>query len=286
MPSRDEREQVEKTTQVSHDSDQIMDAADPIFVPYPDECPESDFGPWLLVSRRCGSAWGRGGGASRASHVTPRTTDGVEGDYTESRGTGSHGLRGGSRLAGRGRSSTFHAFRDSPHPNLAEHHNVQNSVVDPSVDQTSMINDVSEINPSKTPPYPLVGPQKSTVSEPLSVCTSQDRSHPFRDHSPPNPSNQIVPFRRSQETPLTSGPSRPSPRPTSPPPTLRTSVPVVSTNTLSTDQSHDSLVAEVSSALESSEIEEDSDEDVGSSDDEDDDMPDDENEPDDSMTLV
>lgn len=83
MPSRDEREQVEKTTQVSHDSDQIMDAADPIFVPYPDECPKSDFGPWLLVSRRRGSAWGRGGGASRASHVTPRTADGVEGDYTD-----------------------------------------------------------------------------------------------------------------------------------------------------------------------------------------------------------
>lgn len=59
---------------VSVVQDQRMDDSDPPpACPLPEslenETPESDYGPWLLVSRRRGGTRGRGGGA-RASRVT------------------------------------------------------------------------------------------------------------------------------------------------------------------------------------------------------------------------
>ncbi|XP_039133799.1 uncharacterized protein LOC120270802 [Dioscorea cayenensis subsp. rotundata] len=195
LPSRDDRVPVERTSQVSHDADQLMDTSDPIFVPSPEDNLESDFGPWLLVSRRRGRARCHGGGVMRAPHVTPRTTAGVEAKITESRGTVSHSSHSGSTFACRGPSSTFHASHDSLHSNVVETLNVQNPIANLAVNQNFVINETIRDNPLDPIQSPSLDPQTTTLTDPSSqnnILTSP------RDHPPPNPPNQIVPFHSSR----------------------------------------------------------------------------------------
>lgn len=215
--------------------------------------------------------------------MTSRTADGVEGEAVEFRGTVSHSLRGGSRFAGRGRSSTFHSSRDFPHPDPVKNLNVQNLDADPTVNLS-----LANIEPAKdkaltiTPSSSLVSQATDSSVPPCQIVASTS----LRNTPPPILTNQIVPFRSPRETNLPTTHSRPISKPDSPPPVLKSSVPLVSPNINPSDISHGSVVSLVSSALDSSEMEEDSASDEGSTDAEDDEMPDDEIEPDDSMTLV
>lgn len=63
---------------------------------------DSDYGPWLLVSRRRGSARGRGGG-TRATHVTRRATAAPNSEVALSRGSDMRNIHGGRRAIPSGR---------------------------------------------------------------------------------------------------------------------------------------------------------------------------------------
>lgn len=78
--------------------------------------PESDFGPWMFVSRRRGRARGRGGSA-RASHV-PSGTSAEEATMALGSSRGSDfGIRGGYARNGRGRQSFTHTTSASTFTN-------------------------------------------------------------------------------------------------------------------------------------------------------------------------
>lgn len=163
-----------------------------------------------------------------AFHVTQRTTAGAEAKITESRGTVSHNLHGGSRFASRGRSSTLHASHDSLRSDAVEAPNVQTLVVDLAVNQNIVINETNKDNPLDPIQFPSLNPQATTLTDP-SIQNNAFNSP--RDHPPHILSNHIVPFRSSRGASQTTNLSRPLSKPTSPPPILRTFVSNVSINT-------------------------------------------------------
>lgn len=260
-----------------------MDSADPIFVHGTDDNPEMKFGPWLLVSRRRGRARGRGGGTGRAAHVTLRSAAGPDTEDTESRGTALHCLRGGSRFVGSGRPSTMHtshtASRSDAVANPLDQSPVTNLAVDFNMGNPS---NCIQNNPSDPSHYSSDTPIPEAPVLPDSSFQNTSL-YSSRDNPPPISSNQNTSFRNTREAIKTNS----LPRSTSPPPILCTSVPEVSPHIPSTGHLHNSLVAQVSPALESSKMEEDSEDDEGSTDGDDDEMSDEVDDGlDDSMTLV
>lgn len=132
-------------------------------------------------------AWpcsGRRGGALHASHMTSRTADGVDAENIESRGTTSHSLRGSSRFAGRGRSSTFHAFRNSPHSDPVETLNVQNPVADITVTQSLVIVESPKVNPLDLKSSSSLDPHAIALSDSLGQFAAPPSP---RDSPPPIP---------------------------------------------------------------------------------------------------
>lgn len=101
---------------VSEVPDQSMDASDPI-PPHPSSknldqtthlAEETDFGPWLLVSRRRCGAHDRGG-STHASHVINSYAADPSPGSSLARGAVSHSIRGGKSSASGGRLASSHA---------------------------------------------------------------------------------------------------------------------------------------------------------------------------------
>lgn len=123
LPFRDKQQQVVGPSQVPPDVDQPMESndtheSDPLPMSDPHDPfqtpPETDYGPWLLVSRRRGRSRGRGG-ITRASYVTARAAADTGPNVDAPRGTVSRNIRGGSRGTGRGRFISSNATIASPH---------------------------------------------------------------------------------------------------------------------------------------------------------------------------
>lgn len=93
-----------------------MDTSDPLLGPQnidsstaPDfSVPETDYGPWPLVSRWRGGFRGRGDG-THATHVSTGSAVNREARVFESRGAASYSARGGKSYVGRSRASTPNA---------------------------------------------------------------------------------------------------------------------------------------------------------------------------------
>ncbi|XP_039126486.1 uncharacterized protein LOC120262446 [Dioscorea cayenensis subsp. rotundata] len=193
LPSHEERLPVERAIQVSHDANQRRDTSDPIFVPCSEDKLETDFGPRLLVSRWRGRARGRGGGAVHATHVTPRTTAGSDTEFTESRGTASHSLRGRSRFVGRGRSSTIHAPHAPPSSDAVTTPLIHSPIANLAVNQSNeIITAHIENNPSN-----LVQPLSDSPNPQASLLNDS--------------STQIIPFSGSRDSPSPNLPSQITP---------------------------------------------------------------------------
>lgn len=170
LPSHDKRLPIERTTHVSHDVNHCMDISDPIFVLGTEDNPETDFGPWLLISRRRSRARGYGCGVGCANHMTSRTAAGLDAKVTESWGTTSHSLRGGSRFLGRGRSSTIHAPHKSPRSDAVAVPLVQSPIANLVVNQNiEIISTHIENNPIDPIPFPSdsLNPKVSNLNDSL-----------------------------------------------------------------------------------------------------------------------
>lgn len=252
-------------TLVSGGDDQIMD----IFDPVPDrplsettettaQSPiDSDYGPWLLVTRRRGSARGRGGG-TRASRVTPSDAVDPGSEAERSRGSNFRSTHGGKSFAANGRHT-------SSQIKLSAH----------AVDEQ-----LPALIPNN-PPAPFSIPNVH-----IEPSKSQDIVLPSQVTSPPSFSNQITPLHLSP----TNGKGINSSRSKSPPPDLRSSVsPPRPFPPINVTNSHFTLVDKISNALKGEDMEEDASQDEDYSDEDDEDMSDEEDideEPEDSMTLV
>lgn len=250
---------------VSEVRDQHMDDSDPV-PPGPssetldDVTPETNYGPWLLVSRRRGGTRGRGGG-SRPGRATIGAAADPSSEATVARGAAPRSLRGGKSLAPSGRQ--------------------------PSLQVNSSVTDAVPHVPTR---HDQSNPSLSALSPPPNVLINslefQGESSLHTDTLPPSLTNQISPLCLSLDKVKKSLPNRSS----SPPPVLITSLQIPHYSPPQPNpSSHVSLVEKVSSALEEEDMEEDNDQDdVLSDDEEDDEMSEEENpedSPDDAMTL-
>lgn len=200
---------------------------------------DSDFGPWLLVSRRRGSNRGRGSGP-RAPHVTHGTAAALSPVVGPSRGSDMRSLRGGRRAAASG--------RPPPSPVTSP---VGDSVVQPPI-QCSLV------NPTVTSHPPIA---------PTVVCESQGdnpQSQCALPHIPSilNPTPHISPGME---------PSCIQYRSKSPPPVLRSSVQSLPVPPPQPDSNpHSDIVERVSNALDEEDMVEDESQGEESSDEDDD----------------
>lgn len=269
---------------VSGVEDQQMDDSDPS----PDAPPsalldgknsDTDYGPWLLVSRRRGNTRGRGGGARSI-----RTTNGVAADPSPEivvpRGSAPRSLRGGRSFTLSGRPPTTHI-----NPTVETAVSPDPTPIDPSVQRTAVI------SPLIFAPTPLSESQDETLLtskvSPPSMTKSQDGTILASKASPPNLTTQITSFHPPPEKAERFIPRRQ----TSPPPTLRSSLqPPFTSSSHPNPCSHSDLVEKISAALEVEGMEADDCQDEDFSDEDDDDemseeeiLPD---SPDDDMTLA
>lgn len=238
---------------VSHDTDQRMDISDPVSVPGANvslsdltlNLPETDYGPWLLVSHRRGSARGCGDGA-RAAHVTP--------------------------------STAAELISNAPDVFAAPHHSPP--VNNPTIEQSLEIipTHLGNIN-AESVKSSLINPNSQALLLPSTQTISQEI--PRDDASLELAVNPTI-SRTARDVGNYAAPTRS----TSSPPILRTSTQDTHFEPSSPSHAHGTLVAQISSALDSSEMEEDSGDDEDFSDEEDVEMFDDGDGPDDFMTLI
>lgn len=154
--------------------------------------PDSDFGPWLLVSRRRGSVRGRGDGA-RAGHVNHNAAAAPSTEGELSRGTTFRSVRGGRAHGSSGRHTNSQATFSAT---------TVNEQLPTPINHTSHSLPVA---------LPLPNVQKEDSHRSLGA----DLSH--LSALPPNSTSQIVPFHKTLN-------SFKDTRSTSPPPVLRSSV--------------------------------------------------------------
>lgn len=111
----------EGSTLVSTNTDQHMDISDPIPAPSPCDpqmeatpiSSETDYGPWLLVTRRRGRARDRGG-STHADLATSGAAADSSAVVTESRGAPPRNIRGESRFKSSGRCTGPKVLYDKP----------------------------------------------------------------------------------------------------------------------------------------------------------------------------
>lgn len=95
--------------------------------------PETDYGPWHVVSCQRGRARGHGG-VSRDTHVSARTTAETNDPFADSRGTVSHGIRSGHRGNGRGRFFVPHAEHSILNSDNLTHQAIIPQPINPTVE--------------------------------------------------------------------------------------------------------------------------------------------------------
>lgn len=187
---------------------------------------DSNYGPWLLVSRRRGSTHGRGGG-TRATHMTHSAAAEQSPEVVLSRGTDMRNIRGERRAVPSGRLSP--------------------SLITPPVGfvtEQSLTQGISISQPIAS----------SSSNFPLNACEFQDVDQLPLSALPPVTSNQDT-YRHTSPCKEKSSGSLHS---KFPPSVLRSSVkPSVTPPSIQNPNPHSNLVDIVSNALKEEDMEED-----------------------------
>lgn len=259
----------------NHDSSTSIPPA-PVTVEAPNSVvPDSDFGPWLLVTRRRGSARGRGGGV-RVNPETRSTAAAVSPEDRAPRSLVFGGTRGGRSGLGQSHSRnpniTYCSPINSDATALETIPTSPISTVDPSSVSPPTVDLLGNTRPRDLLPTPLSLPNSNSAF--LSV--------------PPRPDKRcLVPSVQNL------GKSTPSIRSNSPPPILHSSLHTPPHRPSQPERSpHLLIVDQVSAALNEEIMDEDSDgdpdDDIDSDDDgeSDDDGMSQDDEPEDDMTLI
>lgn len=243
----------------------------------------SDYGPWLLVSRRRGLPRSRGGGV-RTPSAAPGSAAVPWNENRSDRGSTIHRTRGGLRGGASGRPLVSHTtFHNSPCLDETAP-NPTCDPVDPSVPSADL--PITSRDPALSPDR---APRDSAQRHPI---VARDPT-PAANHLPPVPSplpSDLHPTLNPPPLLLPNGNVPLVQRSRSPPPVLLTSLTTPFPHTSGNpNQDHSLLVNQVNAVLDNESLvdgsmDEGSDQEVCDSDDSDDQMSDGE-EPDDLMTL-
>ncbi|XP_039140497.1 cadherin-related family member 5-like [Dioscorea cayenensis subsp. rotundata] len=189
-----------------------------LFVP-DNSVSDSDFGPWLLVSRRRGQPRSRGGGA-RTPNVNVGTAAAPSNDDRSSRGVPVRGTRGGLRGGSSGR-------RPSPRPTLHDSPSLQNTVLSanpytPDIVDPSVALSITPWDPNTLHPEAPRDPSTSTML-PSPVISHSTLENPPTDTLPRTPTHtakEMLTRRHPSPPPvlLTTSSANPSIKPHSPNP--------------------------------------------------------------------